>query len=202
MSKTTNPDLSVLLSDPVMAKIIKENTLDPISPSLGLFRDIVETILGQQLSGKAANTIIKRFVALFPEQDFPTPDEVLKMPDEKIREAGTSWAKIKYIKNFCQAIVSGELVLEEIIKLSDEEIIVQLTKIKGIGRWTAEMVLIFSLSRPDVFSLGDLGLRSAIAKHYKVDRGDLKRILSISQKWSPHRTTASRYLWRSLDAKK
>lgn len=171
MSKTTNPDLSVLLSDPVMAKIIKENTLDPISPSLGLFRDIVETILGQQLSGKAANTIIKRFVALFPEQDFPTPDEVLKMPDEKIREAGTSWAKIKYIKNFCQAIVSGELVLEEIIKLSDEEIIVQLTKIKGIGRWTAEMVLIFSLSRPDVFSLGDLGLRSAIAKHYKVDRG-------------------------------
>lgn len=163
-----------------------------------LYENLIDSIISQQLSVKAAATISKRFKALFGET-FPRPKQILEMPDEKIRECGISYSKIKYIKGICEAIEKGELDLEKLPNLSDEEVIAELTKLKGIGRWTAEMTLMFTLKRLDVFSMGDLGLRNAVAKLYNVDRDDLKKIEEISGNWKPYRTLASRYLWKSLD---
>jgi len=193
--------LKYLKKDLILRDVMEEFEFSESNKKLTLFQDIIEAILGQQLSSKAADTITKRFVDLFTIDEFPTARDILSTADEKIRTSGVSGQKIKYIKNFSQAVIDGSLKLEEIEKLSDEEVIVQLTKIKGIGRWTAEMILIFSLKRPDVFSVGDLGLRTAVAKHYKIDRNDLAAIEKISQKWKPYRSFAARYLWKSLDSK-
>ncbi len=188
-----------LKKDKILAGIISEEINFEWGESTDLFADIIENIIGQQLSGKAANTIIKRFEKLV---SLPlNPKKILKFSDQDLRDVGMSWAKVKYIKNLSQAVLNGSLDLEKIKKLPDKEVITELIKIKGIGRWTAEMVLIFFLKRPDVFSLGDLGLRTAVAKLYNVDRNDLKKIAKISQNWSPHRSLASRYLWKSLDNK-
>ncbi|MBI3385295.1 DNA-3-methyladenine glycosylase 2 family protein [Candidatus Gottesmanbacteria bacterium] len=164
-----------------------------------LFSDLIESIVNQQLSGKAAATIFGRFKKLFTTKKFPSPSDILKISDEKIRTCGISLAKIKYIKGLCQAILAGNLNLDKLPSLSDEEVITELIKLKGIGKWTAEMILMFSLKREDVFSLGDLGLRKAVAKSYGVKQDDFRQIEKISQKWKPYRTIASRYLWKSLE---
>ena len=194
-----------------MKKLLRKHTIRELKKPGDLFVEIVENILGQQLSGKAANTIIARFKSLFnlpagkagykKGQVFPSPEQILAMPDQTIRDCGTSWAKVSYIKNFSQAVVSGALDLEAIKAKPDEIVIEELVKIKGIGKWTAEMVLIFYLRRPDVFSLGDQGLRNAVSLHYGVNRKDLKKIEAISKKWSPHRSLAARFLWESLNNK-
>lgn len=183
-----------------MAKLMKSVSLtDWPEPNFkDLFPDLVETILGQQLSGKAANTIISRFKNLFGGR-FPGPKKLLSTPDEKIRGCGTSWAKVKYIKNIAQAVIDGSLNLKKLPEMTDAEVRKELIKIKGIGSWTVEMTLMFSLRRPDVFSPGDVGLQNAIAKHYKIDRRDLKKIIKLSEGWRPYRTLASRFLWKSLD---
>lgn len=197
------PDKKVirhLSKDPIMARLIEAYDL-PVwhSESPDLFKNLVGEIINQQLSDKASATIFKRFTALFEGDDFPAPKEVLTTGDEKLRSSGISYSKVSYVKNIAQAIEEGQLDLENIDKLEDEEVIENLTKIKGVGIWTAEMFLMFSLARPDVFSIGDLGLRSAIAKLYGVDRDDKEKILEIANKWSPYRTIACRYLWASLD---
>lgn len=166
------------------------------------FRSLVESIVSQQLSVKASDTIFARFVALFPTGKFPKPEQVLEMPDSKMRRAGLSGSKVKYIKDLARKIHNKEVALHKLKKMSDEEVIEHLIQVKGIGRWTGEMFLMFSLDRPDVFSHGDLGLRNAIQKLYGKKRPlTQKQIEKIVQKWSPHRTTASRYLWRSLELK-
>lgn len=186
-----------LKRDQTLGRIIDERVVFEWGESEDLFVDIVENIIGQQLSGKAAGTILKRFETLVT---LPiTPKKVLKFSDQQFRDVGMSWAKVKYVKALSEAVINKTLDLEKIKTLPDEEVIIELTKIKGIGRWTAEMVLIFFLHRPDVFSLGDLGLRTAVSKIYKVNRNDLKRIEEISLCWSPYRSMASRYLWKSLD---
>lgn len=186
-----------LKKDKILARIVSEEIILEWGESTNLFADIVENIIGQQLSGKAANTIIKRFEKLV---SLPlNPKKILKFSDQKLRDVGMSWAKVNYVKNLSQAVLDGSLDLEKIKTLSDEEVITELIKIKGIGRWTAEMVLIFFLRRPDVFSLGDLGLRTAVSKLYNVDRNDLRKIEKISLQWKPFRSLASRYLWKSLD---
>ena len=187
-----------LKKDLKLRKIIEKYDLPNWQEKTDLFEDIVESIINQQLSGKAAATIFGRFKKLFKNK-FPTPQQVLKVSDEKIRRCGISYPKIKYIKGLCSAIVKKELDLENLSNLKDEEVIIELTKIKGIGRWTAEMILIFSLKRSDVFSTGDLGLRTAVSKLFNVDREDKIRIEKISKKWSPHRSLASWFLWRSLE---
>ncbi len=164
-----------------------------------LFFDLIESIISQQLSGKASATIFGRFKKLFTTKKFPSPSDILKISDEKIRACGISFAKIKYIKGLCQAILDGNLNLDKLPLLSDEEVITELIKIKGIGKWTAEMVLMFSLKRMDVFSIGDLGLRTAVSKLYNIKKEDAKKIEKLSLKWSPYRTIAARYLWKSLD---
>lgn len=190
-----------LFSDPIIQKVVVEQgELPPIELTENLFVDIVSSIVSQQLSVKAADTIWKRFELLFPDKKV-TPEFLLTIVDQTIRDVGCSFSKIKYMKGLAQMIIENDLDLQGLVHMSDEEVITELTRVKGIGRWTAEMILIFSLARPDVFSLGDLGLRNAVSKLYEVNRDDLKKIEEISQMWKPIRSTACRYLWRSLDNK-
>lgn len=163
-----------------------------------LFVDIVGSIVSQQLSVKAADTIWKRFELLFVNKEV-TPESLLLLPDDTIRSAGISYPKIKYMKGLATMILEKKIDMSAVASLSNEDVIIELTKIKGIGPWTAEMILMFSLGREDVFSLGDLGLRSAISKLYGVERDDLAKITEISDQWKPYRTYAARYLWKSLD---
>lgn len=198
LSKLDKKALVHLKKDKRLKEIIEKYEIPVWNTKANLFEDITESIINQQLSGKAAATIFNRFKLLFKNK-FPEPKQILKMPDEKIRECGISYPKIKYIKGICQAITDKSLNIEKVSKLSDEEVIAELTKLKGIGRWTAEMILIFSLKRPDVFSTGDLGLRTAVSKIYKIERENIKEIEKLSLKWSPFRSLAARYLWMSLN---
>ncbi len=161
-----------------------------------LFEDLIDTIISQQLSNKAASTILNRFKNLFGNT-FPAPSDVLITDDKDLRNVGISYPKIKYIKNVAQAFIDKEVVVEEIVKADDEEVIKILTKIKGIGRWSAEMILIFTLNRSDVFSFGDLGIKNAIKNLYNIT--DMKDITKLSEKWRPNRSIACWYLWRSLE---
>ncbi len=162
------------------------------------FLKLCDTIAGQQLSGKAADAIFSRFMRLYPKG--LTPGAVLKTRHEKLRGAGMSNAKAKYLKNLAQAVFSNKLRLASLDSLSDIEVIKQLVQVKGIGPWTAEMFLMFTLGRPDVFSHGDLGLRKGIKKIYgfKKDPG-IKKVEKIIKKWSPYKTYASLILWESLE---
>lgn len=201
MSKNPKSNSSAILhlsKDPVMKTLISTYGELFFDWESDLYEDLIDSIISQQLSVKAAATISKRFKALYGET-FPTPKEILAMPDDNIRECGISYSKIKYIKGIAEAIEKKEIDLEKLPKLRDEEVIAELTKLKGIGRWTAEMTLMFTLKRLDVFSMGDLGLRNAVSRLYHVDRDDLEKIEKISKKWSPYRTIAARYLWKSLD---
>ena len=187
--------------DPILYAVIKSvgKLQDlPILRGEDYFMDLVESIVSQQLSGKAAATIFGRFKDLFKGRQI-SPKAVLKIKDEKMRSAGLSYSKIKYIKDLAAKIESKELELEKLDALSDEEVIVQLVKVKGIGKWTAEMFLIFTLRREDVFSHGDLGLNNAIKKIYKLEKYSQSKIEKIVSKWSPYKTYAALILWRSLD---
>lgn len=187
-----------MFTDPILKKLVKKYPAPTFSDrSDFLFEDLVESIVSQQLSVKAANTIFTRFKKLFNIEIFPTPKEILTMSDDRIREAGISRPKIGYIKGIAQAFAKDEIDVKEIKKMTDGQAILQLTNLKGVGKWTAEMILIFTLQRPDVFSLGDLGLRNAVKNLYGIT--EASEILKLSETWSPHRSTASWYLWRSLE---
>ncbi len=194
------------INDPVLFDVIQklaEAKLEPIEviarPSELFFVHLCESIVGQQLSEKAGDTIWKRFVALFNDQ-LITPQTLLTLPDEAIRNAGTSNSKVRYLKNWAESVTTGLVELEKLSEMSEEEIIETLTQVKGIGRWTAEMFLMFSLGREDVFSHGDLGLRNAIKRWYPELGPDFTKdqIEELTLKWSPYRTYASKALWRSL----
>jgi len=182
--------------DPVMKRLIAEHQIKEYYGSDGnYFLDLIEIVTGQQLSLKAAGTILARFLALFPAK--PKPDEVLAVTIETLRSVGLSNSKANYVRNIAQAVSSGSLPLDQLEKQSDDEVKRELIKIKGIGPWSAEMFLIFSLKRPDIFSVGDLGLRTAIEKLYGISRDDQKAILALAESWRPHRSLACRYLWAS-----
>lgn len=190
-----------LQKDAQIAPLLMQfSDIDELAIVEDLFIEVVSTIVGQQLSVKAAETIWSRFEKLFENAQI-TPKSVLEVSDEEIRAAGISFSKIKYIKGFAQMVLNEEIVLSDLRNLSDEEVIAVLTKAKGIGKWTAEMLLMFALAREDVFSLGDLGLRTAVSQLYKVDRDDLAAIENIANTWKPYRTYAARLLWKSLDNK-
>ncbi len=163
------------------------------------FSDLCEAIINQQLSEKAGATIFKRFRRLFPKEII-TPTYVSETRGESIRSVGVSWSKVKYIKALAENVIRKEIRLETLTSKTDTEVIAELTRIQGIGPWTAEMFLMFSLGREDVFSYGDVGLRRAIQKLYKFKREPTqKQMEKITKKWSPYRTYACRILWRTLD---
>jgi len=187
--------------DPILYDVAVRIELGEHRKPEDYFIDLVESIISQQLSGKAADTIFGRFKKLFKNEQI-TAAKLLEIPDEEIRKAGISYSKIKYIREIAKEIVENKLDLNKLEKLSDEEVIEELIKLKGVGTWTAEMFLMFTLGRPDIFSTGDLGLQNAMIKLYKLTSKPSKdKLLEISAKWSPHRTIASRILWRSLELK-
>lgn len=189
-------------SDPKLKVIIEGIKLREITVTRGPFEALVEAIVSQQLSIKAADTIFNRFVALTPGKKFPTPREIIKMPTAKMRKCGLSGMKVKFIKDLAKKTLDGTLNFKTIDRLSDEEVIEHLMSVKGIGRWTAEMFLIFSLRRDDVFSFGDLGLRNGLQRIYKMKKPPTPRQAEkITAKWKPYRSLGSRYLWASLDNK-
>jgi DNA-3-methyladenine glycosylase II len=165
-----------------------------------LFDELVESIASQQLSVKASDAIYKRIIDLMPGKIL-NPVNLLKIKDEHLRSAGLSFGKIKYLKDLSKKVKSKELDLGSLEKLDNEEVIQELTKVKGIGRWTAEMFLMFALGRPDVFSHGDLGLKNAIKKIYGLKVYKIEEVEKIVIKWTPFRTFAARILWRSLEFK-
>ncbi|MFZ3068977.1 MAG: DNA-3-methyladenine glycosylase [Microgenomates group bacterium] len=191
--------VSHLRKDKVLNLIIDKYKVSSPKISVNLFQDLLESIISQQLSNKAATTIFNRFLSLFPKEQVPQPEEILKLNEETLRSCGVSHQKASYLKSLAEEIASQKLVLDNLHLLEDEEVILELTKVKGIGRWTAEMFLIFSLGRQNIFSVGDLGLRSAVAKLYGVNREDKIKIEEISKSWSPYRSLASLYLWKSLE---
>jgi 3-methyladenine DNA glycosylase/8-oxoguanine DNA glycosylase len=163
------------------------------------FQALARSIIYQQLSGKAAGTIHARFNALFPNDD-PTPQGVLGVSDETLRAAGLSRQKIGYLRDLSFKVSSGTLPLDEVERMADDDVIAHLVQVKGIGRWTAQMFLMFRLGRPDVLPELDLGIQNAIKRAYrKRTRPTPKQVKRIGARWSPHSTVACWYLWRSLE---
>jgi DNA-3-methyladenine glycosylase II len=160
---------------------------------------LVGAIVSQQLSTKAAATIFGRFTALFPENQIPNAEAIAAQSDSALRAVGLSGQKVSYLRDLSARIADGRLNLDELERLPDEQVIERLTSVKGFGRWTAEMFLMFRLHRPDVLPAGDLGIVNAVQRLYKLrKRPDAKRILKIGEAWRPYRSVASWYLWQTL----
>jgi len=158
----------------------------------------------QQLNGTAANTILTRFIKLFPGRKFPKPEDLDKVTDEQIRACGFSFAKIRAIRDIAEKTLSGVVpTSRQIVKLTDEEIILRLTEVRGVGRWTVEMLLIFQLGRENVLPADDFGVRSGFRRAYKKrELPKPKALLKFGERWRPHATTAAWYLWRAADTDK
>lgn len=165
---------------------------------LEYFRSLCRQIISQQLSGKAADTIQTRFEALFPEK-MVSPQKLLAFEDATLRNVGMSWAKVSYVKNIATEVLGRTIRWDDFVILQDEDVITELIKIKGVGRWTAEMFLMFTLGREDVFSHGDLGLKRGIEKLYHLKNPSPKRIETITSFWKPYRSYGSISLWQSLE---
>jgi DNA-3-methyladenine glycosylase II len=162
------------------------------------FKAIARAIVGQQLSAKAAATIFSRFEALY--DSFPTPSEVLATPDDRLRGVGLSSQKLGYLRDLCKHIEERHLPLDALDRMDDEAVIEALTQVKGVGRWTAEMFLIFRLQRPDVLPVGDLGIVNAVKRAYKLRKAPSPdRLRRIGEAWRPYRSVACWYLWASLN---
>lgn len=156
-------------------------------------------IVSQQLSTKAAATIFQRFVALFPEDEGLSADGICRQSDAALRGVGLSGQKVGYLRDLCARLGDGRLLLDQLEALPDEAVIERLTSVKGFGRWTAEMFLMFRLHRPDVLPVGDLGIVNAVQRLYRLrKKPDPKRILEMGEAWRPYRSVASWYLWQSL----
>ena len=160
---------------------------------------LVGAIVSQQLSTKAAATIFGRVVALFPDGHIPGADAIAAQGDAALRGVGLSGQKVGYLRDLCTRMADGRLRLDELDALSDDVVIERLVSVKGLGRWTAEMFLMFRLHRPDVLPVGDLGIVNAAQRLYRLrKRPDAKRLLKLGEAWRPYRSVASWYLWQTL----
>lgn len=186
-------------ADPILGALMKRIKPQIFPLQKNYFQSLIRAIANQQLSGKAAKTILNRMLALFKSGRFPTPQEYLKMSDQKLRAVGFSNSKVAYTKNIARFFIERDKEIRKIHKLTDEDIIKLLTGIKGVGTWTAEMFLMSSLGREDVFSYGDLGLRKGLQRVYNLKKEpNLKQMKKIVEVWKPYRTYGARYLWASL----
>jgi DNA-3-methyladenine glycosylase II len=190
----------LLRRDPVLAALIRKHGECGLAKAQRSdhFSALVRAITGQQLSTKAAATIFGRLVALMP--DGVTPAAMSSLTDEQMRAVGMSRQKISYFRDLCDKASSGVVPLDALDAMSDDEVIAALTAVKGIGRWSAEMFLMFRLHRPDVLPVDDLGIVNAVKNVYKLrKRPTAERIRKLGEAWRPYRSVASWYLWRSLD---
>lgn len=186
-------------SDPKLAPILTYIRREAIIPSATPFMDLTEAIINQQLSEKAGQTIFTRFCSIFPKKRV-TPALLLAKPDQELRSTGISGAKAIYLKSLAAAVLDKKLILNKLAVQKDEDVIASLTAVKGIGRWTAEMFLMFTLGREDVFSYGDLGLRRGIQLLYKLKKEpSIKQMEKLSGRWKPYRTYVALALWNFKD---
>lgn len=187
-------------SDPILSVIIERVGACRMEFGPPEFGTLAETIVYQQLNGKAAVTIFKRFAAL--AGDPVTPEGILKLTDVELRSVGLSKQKSSYLKDMAQRAVRGELEFSRLPEMSDDEVIKHLTQVKGVGVWTAHMFLMFTLRRPNVLPTGDFGIQMAIKKHYKKRKMPKpEQMAKIAKAWEPYRSVACWYLWQSLDIK-
>lgn len=192
-------------SDQVLGQLIEQIgpcQLDSSQQHGDLFSSLSRAILHQQLSTKAAATIHQRFLQLYSEKPFPSALDILNTPEEVLRQVGISRPKIRYLKDLATKVLERLPTLEQLEEMDDESIIKTLTQVKGIGRWTVQMLLIFRMNRCDVLPVDDLGVRAGIKKVYGLDELPSKQTVELlGQKWKPYCSIASWYLWRSLDVK-
>ncbi len=197
------PEQHLAATDPRMAALIARSRRYDIKASLSLrpFDALAESIAYQQLSGKAAATIWSRVRALYPKRKFLDPQLVLDTPDDKLRAAGLSRSKVAALKDLAARTLDGTVPsARAMARMSDEEIIERLVKVRGIGRWTVEMLLLFDLGRPDVWPVHDYGVRKGFAKTFGRRKLPTPKQLSrFGQKWRPYRSMAAWYFWRALD---
>lgn len=170
-------------------------------PPYDPFRALLRSIIYQQLSGKAAATIHGRVLALFPEEEHPSPQQILELPDEELRGAGVSRAKVAALNDLAAKALSGVVPpMADLEALDDEAVIARLTQVRGVGRWTAQMLLLFYLGRPDVLPATDLGVQKGFMLTYGLDAlPKPKELLDYGERWRPYRSVASWYCWRALD---
>lgn len=186
--------------DPEIHPLIDQLELTEINREYNYFKSLVRAIIYQQLSGKAAKTISDRFIALYDGKEYPTPSDVLETDHELLRSVGLSNAKANYIKNIAQAFLNNTLDYKNLDYLDDETIMEQLVSIKGIGPWTAQMFLMFTLNRPDVFPTGDLGVQKGFQQFFKLkELPKPKDMEKRAEKWKPYRTVMSLYFWKVVD---
>jgi DNA-3-methyladenine glycosylase II len=202
--KWTADDRALMRAEKVLKRVMEEG--GPIDPAIDRrgsrpdpFEAVARAIVGQQLSTKAARSIWEKLLAQFGGET-PTPEALLRKRKPTLRKAGLSNAKVEFLRDLAQHVKDGRLDFDLIKDLSDEDVIAELIEVKGVGSWTAEMFLMFHLARPDVLSVGDLGIRRAVQIQYGMEElpgpEELER---IAEEWRPHRTLACLYLWRSLD---
>jgi DNA-3-methyladenine glycosylase II len=194
--------LTHLSKDKKLAKLIKGSEPFQLKFHKNICLRLCASIMSQQLSTKVAKVIYHRFLDLYSGKD-PTPKQIIATPFQKLRAIGLSNAKTQYVLNVARFAIDHKLTDQKLKKMTNEEIIELLTQIKGVGRWTVEMLLMFTLGREDVFSVDDYGIQTAIKKNYRLDDTNKKefrqKLLTISKKWSPYRTYACLHLWHWKD---
>ncbi len=189
--------MNALRADPVLRRVIDRIGPCRLKLERNRFRALSESILYQQLAGGAAVAIARRFEAIWGR--WPTPSQLAAVPARKLRAAGLSRQKLSYMRDLSTKVLEGSVRLDRVGRMDDERVVECVTQVKGIGRWTAEMFLMFCLGRPDVFPLGDYGIQQAMKKLYRVRTpAGMSR---IAERWRPHRTAAAWYLWRAIDEK-
>ncbi len=190
--------IQYLSKDKKLKKIIALQEPYVLVSRKNVYLHLCSSIMSQQLSTKVAAVIYNRFLNLYKNKK-PSPQQIIDTPVETLRSIGLSNAKAQYIQNVCRFFLAEKITDAKLHKMSNEELIKYLSSIKGVGQWTVEMILMFTLGREDVFALDDLGIQQSIAKLYQLDATDKKvlkeKMLQVSAKWSPYRTYACRYLW-------
>ncbi|MBL9137005.1 MAG: DNA-3-methyladenine glycosylase 2 family protein [Verrucomicrobiales bacterium] len=190
-------------ADPVLGTVIRRvgNCLLAPDTKRSPFESLVRAVANQQLNGKAAQTILNRFCDLFPGKRFPSSADIEAITDDQMRACGFSRAKIASIRDIARHSMSGLIpTSRQITKLPDDEIVTRLTEVRGVGRWTVEMLLMFQLGRPDVLPADDFGIRNGFRLAFGLDEMPKpKEVLSHGERWRPYRTTASWYLWRAVE---
>lgn len=186
-----------LKRDPILGKIINSVGDYSLKKRNHHFAVLIESIISQQLATRAAEVIFSRFKDIYPK--FPTASDILATRKSKLRAVGLSSMKVEYIKDLAKKVDQGEIKMRALSKMSDEEVISHLTQVKGIGRWTAEMFLIFSLGRQDVLPVHDLGLRKGVQSAFSLSElPEPNEVEKLGKRWSPYRSVATWYLWKSL----
>ena len=202
MTTTQQAVEHLVKNDPFLASVIKAAGPYTVEPHKNYYQELVDSIISQQLSVKAAATIEKRFCQLFGSDNFPAPEQILEKSIEELRGVGLSRPKAGYIQDLAAKVLDGTVRFDHLDSLSNEEVIAELIQVKGIGIWTVHMFLIFCMGRLDVLAYGDLGIRNGIQKLYNLktipDQSEVERI-ARKYRWHPYESVACWYIWHSLD---